>query len=675
MTLKGLIEYIDQVKPNAFTPEVKTVWVNEIEGMIQEQIMLLSPADIITYDYAEDAETELLVPPPHTKLYYAYLQAMIDFAVGEYRNYANTMELFNRWWNEYAAWYALRIDPASGDAKFRGYYLSAYAIAVKHGYTGTEEEWAQVLIDAAENARRAEEAAGTATAASDTAQAAADTATAAAGSAQDAAASATEAQNAALLSAKESQTAANRAETALTRAPKIIDGVWFVWDATAGTYVSTGVTAEGGGSGLDPTAAAKIPATAEMDETGLVSFKNKYGTEVFTLDLGDLSDHIIFGNLLVSIDNLEITEGTENTFTVALDVEPTGRQVVYLAVSDNTRLSVTPTVLTFTPEDYSTPQTVTVTSLQDDDELDDTVTVNITSRKVDSKQITVIISDDDKPELITDGLFFDLNLRGRTADNGEGGDHSLVDSVNGYVCTANHIAFDGVNDGFTDAGLVLNSIDSVEGYNVYQPTTFPSILMFSSNELYGETVPEDTTQAWNTTIEVTGVFAESAASTAQPLDAYSPVTGIMIKCTSTMTIGTSAKYYNTDGTMITLGTADWTGLIQEDGTIVDINDVIDLREEHTFAVSHSQDGKIRLYVDGCPTCNLETGECEVVAENFAYWYPQYKAMQYGVSGDYYRKVTDKQTVAHIRAYRRVLDPEEVRQNYKYDKSQQTVSTF
>ena len=31
--------------------------------------------------------------------------------------------------------------PKTGEAGFKGYYLSAYAIAQKHGYNGTESEW------------------------------------------------------------------------------------------------------------------------------------------------------------------------------------------------------------------------------------------------------------------------------------------------------------------------------------------------------------------------------------------------------------------------------------------------------------------------------------------------------------------------------------------------------
>ena len=144
MKISELYAYIDTVTPNDFGEAVKNVWLNVVEGAVQSQVMLLAPEETVVYAYdPSDAQTdaELLVGAPHLKLYYAYLTAMIDFANGEYTNYSNTLTLFNTFWNEYAAWYSLNIHPADGKAEYAGYYLSAYGIARKHGYTGTEEEW------------------------------------------------------------------------------------------------------------------------------------------------------------------------------------------------------------------------------------------------------------------------------------------------------------------------------------------------------------------------------------------------------------------------------------------------------------------------------------------------------------------------------------------------------
>ena len=133
----------DEIKPNAFSEEVKTSWVNEAEGMVQTEVMLVAIEDVITYSWEKDKGTELLVRPPHDKLYWTYLTAMIDFANGEYNKYQNTMQLFNAYFSEYMRWFAERYRPADGEdvQGWPGYYISPYGIAVKHGFVGTEEDW------------------------------------------------------------------------------------------------------------------------------------------------------------------------------------------------------------------------------------------------------------------------------------------------------------------------------------------------------------------------------------------------------------------------------------------------------------------------------------------------------------------------------------------------------
>lgn len=140
----------------------------------------------------------------------------------------------------------------------------------------------------------------------------------------------------------------------------------------------------------------KMPVSAEIDNiTGIATFKNTAGVALFTLDLSNYGGNMYFSDLVVSGESLEVTEGGTGMFTVCLAEAPSTYQPVYLAVSDSTLLSVSPATLTFTPENWATPQTVTVTALQDEDEEDNSVTVTLTSRKVDPKQVVVAITDDD----------------------------------------------------------------------------------------------------------------------------------------------------------------------------------------------------------------------------------------------------------------------------------------
>ncbi len=102
MTIASLIDYVNEIKPNAFSDATKLVWVNEVEGMVQSQVLLKPESECTEYT---STSSTLIVLPPHSKLYAEYLMARIDYANGEYDKYQNTMEMFNAFWEEYKAWY------------------------------------------------------------------------------------------------------------------------------------------------------------------------------------------------------------------------------------------------------------------------------------------------------------------------------------------------------------------------------------------------------------------------------------------------------------------------------------------------------------------------------------------------------------------------------------------
>ncbi len=112
MKVKEALEFVDGIKPHPYTPEQLTRWLNNCEGMVQSQVFLWAPAELIQYAWPEDEETELLVSPPHDKLYPSYLCATIDFANGEYGKYENSMQMFNAEFSEFMRWFAETYRPA-----------------------------------------------------------------------------------------------------------------------------------------------------------------------------------------------------------------------------------------------------------------------------------------------------------------------------------------------------------------------------------------------------------------------------------------------------------------------------------------------------------------------------------------------------------------------------------
>ena len=105
MKIQELIDYVDEIRPNSFGNATKMVWINEIEGAVQTEIMGIYPADIASYEAEDDLDTDLLVAAPHAKLYAWYLIAMMDLVSMGDEAYENSYRIFNTFWTEYARWY------------------------------------------------------------------------------------------------------------------------------------------------------------------------------------------------------------------------------------------------------------------------------------------------------------------------------------------------------------------------------------------------------------------------------------------------------------------------------------------------------------------------------------------------------------------------------------------
>lgn len=110
MKISDLINFVDVVKPNAFSDAVKLSWINEVEGKIWCEIYLRDASSFVPH--TQTSGTDLTVKPPHHKMYSEYLSAMIDFANGEYDKYENSMAMFNDSFKAYMRWYALTFRPA-----------------------------------------------------------------------------------------------------------------------------------------------------------------------------------------------------------------------------------------------------------------------------------------------------------------------------------------------------------------------------------------------------------------------------------------------------------------------------------------------------------------------------------------------------------------------------------
>lgn len=148
MTIREAIAMADEMKPNAFSTATKVFWLSRLDGTIAAELMLMAQGEQANFAYTpNDLDQELLVNPPYDDLYLYWLEAQIDYQNGEYDKYDNTMQRYNKRLSAFCKWFRDYWDPVQGYGCRPGcgqnppYYISAYALACKTGYTGTLEEW------------------------------------------------------------------------------------------------------------------------------------------------------------------------------------------------------------------------------------------------------------------------------------------------------------------------------------------------------------------------------------------------------------------------------------------------------------------------------------------------------------------------------------------------------
>lgn len=124
MTIREIIERVDENKPNAFSQQKKLEWIAELDGKVAANVLLLDIAVIqqLRYRHPDDLETTPLVEFPHDGIYELWLDAKIDYANGEYDIYQNSMEMFNAAYGDFVRWFAATYEPAQG-------YVRRYDIA------------------------------------------------------------------------------------------------------------------------------------------------------------------------------------------------------------------------------------------------------------------------------------------------------------------------------------------------------------------------------------------------------------------------------------------------------------------------------------------------------------------------------------------------------------------
>lgn len=162
MLIREAITYCNQMTGQVLLVEDMVRWLSELDGKLALEFYR---ADAWTpYDPEDDLGMELLVPFPWDGFYPHYLEAMTYYSNAEYDRYENARKFSESLLSEFRAFMQRTMAALCGEGfpteKAGGNYvtvipeqaenvwrwISAYGLAVKHGYKGTEEEWLASLV-------------------------------------------------------------------------------------------------------------------------------------------------------------------------------------------------------------------------------------------------------------------------------------------------------------------------------------------------------------------------------------------------------------------------------------------------------------------------------------------------------------------------------------------------
>ena len=108
MKIIEAIQKVDALKPNNYSQEDKIKWLSTLDGIIKKEIIDTheggSTIEFNGYD-TSSLEIKLLVPAPYDDIYIKWLEAQINYNIGEIGKYNNSMTMYNSAYSTYERYY------------------------------------------------------------------------------------------------------------------------------------------------------------------------------------------------------------------------------------------------------------------------------------------------------------------------------------------------------------------------------------------------------------------------------------------------------------------------------------------------------------------------------------------------------------------------------------------
>lgn len=120
MKVMDVIDRVDMMEPNAFSPEQKLRWLSTLDGKVFTEVILTHEGGKLDAlpDY-QTGQEELLIPRPYGEdIYHNYLMAMMDAENNETQRYNRRMTMFNSLYQEFTNWYNRTHRPKTTGKQF-----------------------------------------------------------------------------------------------------------------------------------------------------------------------------------------------------------------------------------------------------------------------------------------------------------------------------------------------------------------------------------------------------------------------------------------------------------------------------------------------------------------------------------------------------------------------------
>ena len=140
ITVKEIITQASNLLSGKVDEATLLAWFNDIEKMVQMQLFGLTNADLVTYTQ-ENIDTEPVVKGHYARVYSYWLLARGHARLKNDAGYARYRKLYISEYEAYRKWVIRTYGMPRSQAEQNGVYLSAYSLAQKFGFKGTEQEW------------------------------------------------------------------------------------------------------------------------------------------------------------------------------------------------------------------------------------------------------------------------------------------------------------------------------------------------------------------------------------------------------------------------------------------------------------------------------------------------------------------------------------------------------